>query len=91
MFDVTMYKYMCSTVFTLMVSFQCVVLLFQVELLDLFSSLNFNVLNHLESCCTEVQKGTNHFLGVSNEFFMIRYKASGHKNRTIRVQQLNKE
>nr|XP_022340193.1 huntingtin-like isoform X2 [Crassostrea virginica] len=37
--------------------------LVKVELLDLFSSLNFNVLNHLESCCTEVQKGTNHFLG----------------------------
>ena len=50
------------------------ILQLQVELLDLFSSLNFNVLNHLESCCTEVQKGTNHFLGVGNDFSMIRYK-----------------
>ena len=63
------------------------ILQLQVELLDLFSSLNFNVLNHLESCCTEVQKGTNHFLGVSIDFI----KASGQTNRTIWVQQLNKE
>ena len=63
------------------------ILQLQVELLDLFSSLNFNVLNHLESCCTEVQKGTNHFLGVGR----LDIKAFGQTNITIWVQQLNKD
>ncbi|XP_061171379.1 huntingtin-like isoform X1 [Saccostrea echinata] len=37
--------------------------LVKVEILEIVSCVNFNVLNHLESCCSEVQRGTNHFLG----------------------------
>ncbi|XP_056004424.1 huntingtin-like isoform X2 [Ostrea edulis] len=40
--------------------------LVKVEILEVFSSLNFNVLNHLESCCSDVQRGTNHYLGKLN-------------------------
>ncbi|XP_052100645.1 huntingtin-like [Mytilus californianus] len=40
--------------------------LVKVEILDLIGSINFRVVTHLESCCDDVQKGDNHYLGKLN-------------------------
>ena len=39
-------------------------LILQVELLEIFGKINFKLVQHLESCCIEAQRGEHHFLGV---------------------------
>ncbi|KAK3095770.1 hypothetical protein FSP39_018831 [Pinctada imbricata] len=40
--------------------------LVKVELLEIFGSINYKLVQHLEHCCIETQRGDHHFLGKLN-------------------------
>lgn len=44
-----------------------VFVIFQVEILELIGTVNFRVVTHLEACCSEVERGDNHYLGVCSD------------------------